>query len=181
MLIVLNGYPGVGKLTIARELAGLVGGRLLDNHSVYNLAFALTDFKSAAFYQAVRSAQRIADDLIAALPTETPVIPTEALTPGSDWTEKCWQRVLRLSEGSGPLFVIHVLSDRVENERRIQRQDRAYLRKPRDPAMAERCHASAKPLAGGDAEHCFRLDATALSKTEAAEAISTWISRIQAP
>lgn len=84
MLIVLNGYPGVGKLPMAGELAGLVGGRLLDNHSLYNLAFALTDFKSAAFYHAVRSAQRIADDLIAALPTETPVILTEALTLGSD-------------------------------------------------------------------------------------------------
>jgi hypothetical protein len=34
VLIVLNGYPGVGKLAIGRELAELTGGRLLDVHTV---------------------------------------------------------------------------------------------------------------------------------------------------
>ena len=45
MIIVLNGYPGVGKLAIGRELTSLLGGRLLDIHSVYNVAFALTEFQ----------------------------------------------------------------------------------------------------------------------------------------
>ena len=180
MLIMLNGYPGVGKLTIARELVGLVGGRLLDNHSIYNIAFALTDFKSAAFYEAVRSAQRLADDLIAALPDETPIILTEALSLGSEWTDECWRRVLRLSESRGQLFVVHVLCDLHENRQRIQSQDRAERRKPRDPAMAERYHALAKPLVGGDADHCLRLDVTELSEAEAAGAIFSWIERTQA-
>lgn len=41
MIIVLNGYPGVGKLTIGRKLAPVLRGRLLDIHAVYNVAFAL--------------------------------------------------------------------------------------------------------------------------------------------
>lgn len=49
VLIVLDGDPGVGKLAIGRELAALVAGGLLDVDSVYNLAFALTEFKSPAF------------------------------------------------------------------------------------------------------------------------------------
>jgi len=57
MLIVLNGYPGVGKLKVAAAL----DGHLLDNHCIYNVAFALTQFKSPAFYDAVRSVQKIAD------------------------------------------------------------------------------------------------------------------------
>ena len=31
MLVHINGYPGVGKLTIGRALAAQVGGKLLDN------------------------------------------------------------------------------------------------------------------------------------------------------
>jgi shikimate kinase len=34
MIIHINGYPGVGKLTIGRIVAEQLGGRLLDNHSV---------------------------------------------------------------------------------------------------------------------------------------------------
>ena len=37
MIIVLNGYPGVGKLTIGRALAETLKGRLLDIHTIYNL------------------------------------------------------------------------------------------------------------------------------------------------
>ncbi|UUP18448.1 hypothetical protein [Nitratireductor thuwali] len=40
----MNGYPGVGTLTIGRELATLISGRLLDIHTVYNVAFVLTEF-----------------------------------------------------------------------------------------------------------------------------------------
>ncbi|MBL4727595.1 MAG: hypothetical protein JKY83_13210 [Rhizobiaceae bacterium] len=61
MLIILNGYPGVGKLSIGSELIKLIEGRMLDIHSVYNVAFALTNYRSKAFYQTVRSIQDIAD------------------------------------------------------------------------------------------------------------------------
>ena len=46
MLVHINSYPGVGKLTIGRALANQIGGKLLDNHSIYNIAFALTEFRS---------------------------------------------------------------------------------------------------------------------------------------
>jgi shikimate kinase len=40
MLINLNGWPGVGKLTVGRILAKTLGGRLLDNHTLLNVASA---------------------------------------------------------------------------------------------------------------------------------------------
>ena len=177
MLIVLNGYPGVGKLTIAREVTSLVGGRLLDNHSVYNVAFALTEFKSPAFYEAVRRVQKIADDLILDLPIDTPIILTEALTLGGDWVDECWRRVQRLATTRGPLFVIHVICELDENKRRIRSEDRLDKRKPRDPLFAQKNHDKAEPLAGGDTQNCLRLDVTSLSKHEAAEAIVAWVSQ----
>lgn len=41
LIIHINGWPGVGKLTIARELAGLMDARLLDNHTIIDPAEAL--------------------------------------------------------------------------------------------------------------------------------------------
>ncbi len=46
MILQINGWPGVGKLTVGRIVAKELGGRLLDNHTIYNPAFALTEFRS---------------------------------------------------------------------------------------------------------------------------------------
>lgn len=54
VLIKLMGHGGVGKLTIARALAPIVSGRVIDNHTVYNPAFAVTEFRSQDFYDMVR-------------------------------------------------------------------------------------------------------------------------------
>jgi predicted kinase len=42
-MIYLIGYPGVGKLTVARELCARTGARLLDNHLVNNVVFSLLE------------------------------------------------------------------------------------------------------------------------------------------
>ncbi len=180
MLIVLNGYPGVGKLAIGRELAELTGGRLLDVHTVFNLAFALTDVWSEAFYETVRAVWRIADERVLALPVGVPVILTEVNFEGaSPWDLECWARVLRLAEDRGPLMVVHVHCDLDENKRRIQSAERGLKRKPRDPTMAERNHARGARLSGWDAANLLRLDVTSLSEVDAAQAIQEWLSESQ--
>ena len=80
MIVVLNGYPGVGKLTIGRELATLLKARLVDIHTLYNLAFALTEFRTPEFRETVRRVEAIADELIALLPSDTPIVFTTVLT-----------------------------------------------------------------------------------------------------
>ncbi|MCZ4092453.1 hypothetical protein [Sinorhizobium psoraleae] len=80
MIVVLNGYPGVGKLTIGQELISKISGRLLDIHSVYNVAFALAEFKSPEFIETVEKIEAIAHDLILKLPAEIPVVLTTVLT-----------------------------------------------------------------------------------------------------
>lgn len=78
MLIHLNGQPGVGKLTVGRILAERLNGRLLDNHSVYNVAFALTDVRSSAFYDTVRAVRSIAYGRALELARDVPLVLTNA-------------------------------------------------------------------------------------------------------
>ncbi len=48
-LVFLYGPPAAGKLTIARELAALIGWRLFHNHLTVNLVLALYDFGTPGF------------------------------------------------------------------------------------------------------------------------------------
>ncbi|MCA1439957.1 AAA family ATPase [Ensifer sp. IC4062] len=175
MIIVLNGYPGVGKLTIGQELISKISGRLLDIHSVYNVAFALTEFKSPDFIETVEKIEAIAHDLILKLPAEIPVVLTTVLAGSSDWGDREWQRIVRLGRERGPLFVVHIHCDVEENIRRIEAAGRAAKRKPRDAEMARRNHANGKVLAGIDETNLLKLDVTRLSPTDAATEIAEWI------
>src|SRR6185312_2302808 len=49
MLIFIHGAPAVGKLTVARELAGLTGFRLFHNHLTVDLVSSLFAFGTPSF------------------------------------------------------------------------------------------------------------------------------------
>jgi hypothetical protein len=50
-LIFLHGLPGVGKLTVARELGGLTGFRVFHNHLAVDLALSVFEFGSPHFVE----------------------------------------------------------------------------------------------------------------------------------
>ena len=163
----------MGKLAVRRELAELVGGRLLDVPTVFNPTFALTDAWSGAFYETVRAVWRIAGERLPALPAGVPVILTEVNTEStSEWADECRARE---APSRGPLIVVRVLCELEENKRRIRSPERELTRKPRDPAMAERNHAGGAALSGSDTAHLLWLDVTPLSEIQAARAIQSWV------
>lgn len=172
MLIVLNGYPGVGKLTIGQALAAHLGGRLLDIHSVYNVAFALTEFKSPAFYEAVEKVEAVAHDLVRSLPLDVPVVMTTVLAGSSAWGDAEWRRIEALGRERAPFWVVHLHCDLDENVRRIESDGRGAKRKPRDGEMVRRNHAEAKLLLGSDAPCYLKLDVSRLAPEEAARTIA---------
>ena len=174
MIIVLNGYPGVGKLTIGRELAALMDGRMLDIHSVYNVAFALTEFKSPEFIKTVEQIEAIAHNLILNLPAEQPVVLTTVLAGTDDWGDQEWRRIVELGQQRPPLLVVHVTCDLEENQRRIASEERIMKLKLRDPAVAVRNQMGAKPLLGLDEDRLLTLDTTSMTPAEAAQTISAW-------
>ncbi len=175
MLVHLNSYPGTGKLTIAQALAPLLGARVLDNHSIYNVAFALTAFKSPEFDDTVRAVRQIAYDRVLALPPEVPVVLTNAHAADSVWGAECWDALEALAQARGtPLYLVTLLCDPDENARRIQSAGRAAQRKPRDSDMFPG-NRQGRPLMerGGDA--VLRLDVTRLQASQAAAHIAAWV------
>ena len=50
-LVFLHGLPGVGKLTVARELAHLAGYRVFHNHLTVDLVEAMFEFGTTPFVQ----------------------------------------------------------------------------------------------------------------------------------
>lgn len=179
MIIVLNGYPGVGKLAIGQELVARIDGRLLDIHSVYNIPFTLTEFKSPEFIEAAEKIETIAHDLVRKLPSDVPVVLTTVLTGGSDWGDAEWRRIVHLGRERPPLLVAHLHCDLDENIRWIQSAGRAAKRKPRDPEMARRNHEQRKELAGINEANLLQLDATSLSPADAAERIAEWAQQFR--
>jgi hypothetical protein len=173
-LIHINGAPGVGKLTIARLMAPRLNARVLDNHAIYNVAFALTDFKTPAYYDAQRAMRATAHDLVLRLPDHETVILTDAYNSHSDWAWENWRAIEQLAAARRwPFFTIALYCDADEHRRRIVAADRAFRGKLQDPAYVDR--AEGRPLIERDGPLALRLDVTNLSAEESAAAIASWI------
>lgn len=178
MIIALNGYPGVGKLTIGKDLADILHGRMLDIHSVYNVAFALTDFKSPEFIETVEQIEAIAHNLILKLPSDEPVVITTVLAGEDEWGDQEWRRIADLGAARPPFLVVHLTCSLEENKRRIASEDRILKHKLRDPAVAVRNQTEAKPLLGLDEQHLLKLDTTDMAPSDAAKVIAHWAKAI---
>jgi predicted kinase len=175
MIIHINSYPGVGKLTIGRILADRLGAKLLDNHTIYNVAFALTEYKSDGFYEAGRAVRQIAYQHALALPKEVPLILTNAHAQASAWGNECWDAVIELAKAREvPLLIVVLACSPEENQRRIQGADRAAKRKPQDPHMFKG-NADGVLLLDRGGDHTLKIDITNLSAADAANAIGDWI------
>ena len=170
----LLGHPGVGKLTVAELLRERLAARLLDNHSVYNIALSLTEFKSEIYFDTIRAVREIAYDRIADLPRDIPVILTNAHFQGSTWGDGSWDRVASLArDREVPLLIVALRCSKPEIERRIQGQSRQGKRKPRSLDVFPSGSASRPIIDRG--EHVLHLDTTSLSAESAAERIEAWV------
>jgi hypothetical protein len=178
MIIHINGYPGVGKLSVARVLAAALQGRLLDNHTICNVAFALTAFKSDAYYRTIRAVRDVAYEQVMALPSSEPIILTNAHTANSAWGRENWAATCELARRRGtPLMSVILDCELEENLRRMQSPERQPARKLIDPA-ANSAALERLEILDLPCDHRFRLDVTGLSPEAAAQAILAWLTPI---
>ncbi|CDZ46389.1 AAA family ATPase [Neorhizobium galegae] len=176
MIIHLNGWPGVGKLTIARHVSARMGGYLLDNHTIYNVAFAITEFRTPEFYELVRTVRDIAFDRIADMTAAKPVIMTNAYGP-SDWGRENWDAIRDLAKRRGsPFFAVTITCSDEEHRKRIVAEDRKPYGKLTD---RDKLPAMLGPMIEEDAEYLLRLDTSGVTPEESATTICDWIEGIQ--
>jgi predicted kinase len=177
MIIELSGHGGVGKFTIGRLLAGLLGGRLLDNHTIYNPAFATTEFRSPEFFDTVRSVRALAFERASQLPREAAIILTFAPGHDSSWDEE-WRSATRqlANQRVDMLLAVRLTCQTEVHRRRVASPTRALLRKLTDASLID---AGLPPA--GSLDHCdasLELDVSNLSADEAAEEIRRWVSSL---
>lgn len=179
MLINLNGWPGVGKLTVGRILAKTLGGRLLDNHTLLNVGSALAEQGTRQFYDLARSVRSAAFDGIMKLPAAVPIVLTNVVARGgtSGFLEENWQAVINLARLRGcDLYSVTLMCSGEENARRIVMEDRSLLQKQRDPDLLENLTLTRTLFDDGST---FRtsIDNTSLAPEECAGRIYTWINQ----
>ncbi|MDR3437934.1 AAA family ATPase [Telmatospirillum sp.] len=173
MIIHLNGLPGVGKLTIARLIVARLGGHLLDNHTIYNVAFSLTEFRTPEFYSVVRSVRDVAFAQVAKIPADVSVVMTNALGAGP-WGQENLDAIIDLARRRNcAFFAVTLTCSAGALAHRMTTPERSYLRKLTDPTALR---FAAGDLLEPGSERLLRLDKTSLSPDESADRI---IRRLQ--
>lgn len=180
MFVNLNGWPGVGKLTTARELRRLLGGKLLDNHTILNVGKALVEGGSQEYYDLVRAVRAVAFAAILKLPPNLPVVFTNVVARGgpSGFLEENWEALIDLAHARNcPLFSVTLTCSAAENARRIVLEDRGFLRKKQNPELLTEL-ARTRSLFDDGAQFRMLIDNTELSPLETARRIQEWIESV---
>jgi shikimate kinase len=179
MLININGWPGAGKLTVGRIVAHKLNGRLLDNHTLLNVASAVTKPGTPQYYETARAVRQIAFDRILELPEHIPVILTNVVARGgtSGYLEQNWQAILDLAQlRSCDLYSATLLCSPQENTRRLVSEERALKKKIQDPAVLADV-VRTRVLFDEGATYRESFDNTNLTPEQCAEQIVSWVSR----
>jgi len=178
VIVHLNGWPGVGKLTVARLLAPRLQARLIDNHLLHDVAIRCAGIDDPArwpLYEAIRAA---AYRVLAERPRAETFVMTNALCVGSPRECESWRQVVTLAETRAvPLVPVVLEADDVVLRSRVQRLERQG-RKLTDPnALVEmiRCDRLLKP----DVPERLDLDTTHLAAAAAAAAIEAHLLAVR--
>jgi predicted kinase len=176
-LVHINGAPGVGKLTVAHQLAPLLAARLVDNHTIYNPAFALAEFRTDEFYEAVRTVRGAVYGLIHHLPISRAVVLTDAYFEDSAWGRESWHAILELAANrQAPLFAVALVCEPDEHRRRIVGSERSAMGKIQDANHVDRCIG--RPLMSVGADFSTTIDVTEVAPEEVAAEIAGWIDAV---
>lgn len=169
-IIHVNGWPGSGKLTIARELAALLDARLLDNHTIINPAEALFDRRDP-LNRSLRKALRAAIFEHVAQMKPGILILTDAISDDA-FDSATFEEYRSLAATRGATLVSIVLDCSPErNAERLVAPGRAERRKLTNPAILASLRANHRLLKPTGVP-LIELDVTELAPGEAAAALA---------
>ena len=174
MIIHLNGWPGSGKLTVARELARKLEARLLDNHTLHDVPGRLCDRGTPEYWELYYQVRDVAYRRVLALPSHETVVMTNALTNESDREREAWSAVKELAVArAAPLMAITLDCSLDENVRRIASDGRRHRKLTDAVPLIE--WRSTLTLLTDDSARSITIDNTNLSPDQAADAILAFV------
>ena len=170
-LIFLHGMPGVGKLTVARELANLTGFRLFHNHLTVDLVLSLFEFGSQPFVELreriwldtfAQAAGAKVDGLIFTFAFEKTV--RDEFVP----------RVVKLVESQGGEVVfVNLYCDTAELEKRLTDPAREKFGKLTSVALFRQLKSNGTFDTPDNVPNRISIDTTTITPLEAARKIAT--------
>lgn len=170
MIVHLNGWPGVGKETIGRILAGRLQARFIPNHLLHDVAIVCTgvgDPERWSLYEEVREA---AYARLRRRPRNETFVMTNALCVGRQREVEAWNHVVDLAIARGCALVPVILTAGFEESlRRLQSPSRMG-RKMTDAAALQAALQSDAIQAPRVAETAV-IDVTTKAPEEAADVI----------
>lgn len=176
LIVHINGWPGTGKLTIARHLAEHLGARLADNHTLINPAEALFA-RGTPLYRSLRPTVRMAVlDHVRRADAAQSFLFTDALSDDAV-DSRAFDDYAALAADRGARFVGVVLDCSVEeNLKRLTRAGRLRAHKLTDPQVLMDLR-SRHVLLKGKCDRLIELDVTDLGADEAASEIAARIAQ----
>lgn len=179
MIIHLNGWPGSGKLTVARETARKLDARLLDNHTLHDVAARLCDRNTPEYWELYYQVREVAYQRVRALPPHEVIVMTNALTSESDREREAWAAVKALAADRGvPLVAVTLECALDENVRRIASDGRRHRKLTETAPLIE--WRSELTLLTDDSVRTLALENTNLSPDQAADAIVAFVRLAEA-
>ena len=170
MIIHINGWPGVGKLSVAREVAHKLGARLLDSHVLHDVAGRLCDRGTDEYWELYYQVRDVAYGRVRALPSNDVLVMTNALLRESPREVEAWSAVEGLArDRSDRLVAVTLECSIAENVRRLRSEERLQ-RKLADPELLMEWR-SKYTLLTTDSEHSLTIDNSDLSADQAADKI----------
>ncbi|MBX5201355.1 AAA family ATPase [Rhizobium sp. NZLR1] len=140
--IVLIGFPGVGKLTIAKELSAIVSAKIVDNHWINNPILRLLDEDgTAALPNGVweftgRVRQAVLDAITAYTPSANFIF-THAGLAGDERSLRTFRQIANAAEACEAVLVpVRLLCDEEELARRVSKPERRDKLKSTDVAAS---------------------------------------------
>lgn len=125
-MIFLYGPPAVGKLTVAKELAKIIGYKLFHNHLTVDLVSSLYEWDSPKYWEYLRF---IREQLLANLAKDNvDIIFTYVYAAGED--EEVMERMFKkIEENGGEVLLVQLTTSVEKLKERIVAEDRRQFKK----------------------------------------------------
>ncbi|MBN9981562.1 AAA family ATPase [Rhizobium laguerreae] len=175
VFVLLLGFPGVGKLTIAKELASLLSAKIVDNHWFNNPILRLLDdaapLPKGVWEYTGRVRQAVLDAITAYSGPSGNFIFTHAGVEGDERSMRTYQQFFDAAGQCAAVFVpVRLLCAEEELARRVSSPARRDHLKTTDVETSRNRSQQAVVL-DIPHQHALTLDVTFMSPSESAAAI----------